>query len=140
VLLRRGTVYGVGDKTLPPEMRARVIAAVEALIARYPGKSLRQVAELVGIDQPMLSTMRAGRSLGILALLKLRLATGRTLDDLLGLEPLGKPELAPPPPPAPDPADIIAEAIRRYEAQKASAPPPEPPPAPPAHRLRRRPQ
>jgi transcriptional regulator with XRE-family HTH domain len=72
-------------------MRARVIAAVEALIARYPGKTLRQIAEVVGIEQPVLSAMRHGRSIGLLSLLKLRDATGQSLDVLLfGTEGSGR--------------------------------------------------
>lgn len=67
-------------------MRARVIAAVEGLIAKHPGKTLRQIADVVGIDQPSLSAMRHGRSIGIIALLKLRDATGESLDSLLGLD------------------------------------------------------
>jgi hypothetical protein len=79
----------VGDtKSLPPEMTARVVACVESLIARYPGKSLRQIAPLVGFEQPQLSAMRKGRGIGILTLLKLREATKTSLDDLLGLPPL----------------------------------------------------
>jgi hypothetical protein len=79
----------VGDsKTLPPEMTARVVACVEALIAKYPGKSLRQIAPLVGFEQPQLSAMRKGRGIGILTLIRLRAATRMPIDDLLGLEPL----------------------------------------------------
>jgi hypothetical protein len=79
----------VGEsKTLPPEMSARVVACVESLIAKYPGKSLRQIAPLVGFEQPQLSAMRKGRGIGILTLIKLRAATRTSIDDLLGLEAL----------------------------------------------------
>jgi hypothetical protein len=79
----------VGEtKSLPPEMTARVVACVESLIARYPGKSLRQIAPLVGFEQPPLSAMRKGRGIGILTLIKLRAVTKTSIDDLLGLDPL----------------------------------------------------
>jgi transcriptional regulator with XRE-family HTH domain len=139
----------VGEtKALPPEMRARVIAAVEGLIARYPGKTLRQVADIVGIDQPSLSAMRHGRSIGIQALLKLRDATGDTLDEILGLDPprtAKRAEAAPPAAPEVVLAGIeasLAELRRQYAAQ-SSAPPPPPQLSPPkgaisASRSRRR--
>jgi hypothetical protein len=130
-------------------MRAHVVAAVEGLIAKYPGKTLRQVADIVRIEQPMLSAMRHGRSIGILALLKLRDATGDTLDDLLGLDPPREAKQpATPPPPAP-PEVVLAgiEAslaeLRRQYATQSSVPPAPLPPSPPkgalsASRPRRR--
>lgn len=69
-------------------MTARVVACVESLIAKYPGKSLRQIAPLVGFEQPQLSAMRRGRGIGIITLMKLRDATKTSIDDLLGLAPL----------------------------------------------------
>ncbi len=139
----RDTVPRVSDtKSLPPEMRARIIAAVEKLIAEHPEKNLREVAEAVGIEQPLLSAMRKGRSIGIGALLKLRAATGETIDDLLGLDP--PPRRRPPPPP-----DSSADLNHRIRAAVAAAlderarqtPPTEPPtkgPVPDAPRPRRR--
>lgn len=69
-------------------MTARIVACVESLIAKYPGKSLRQIAPLVGFEQPQLSAMRKGRGIGILTLLRLREVTKCSIDDLLGLPPL----------------------------------------------------
>jgi transcriptional regulator with XRE-family HTH domain len=137
-LRRQRTVHRVGEKkALPPEMRARVIAAVEGLIAKYPGKTLRQIADIVQIDQPSLSAMRHGRSIGILALLKLRDATGVPLDSLLGLEPPRATSSAPPAAPEVILAGIEASmaALRKQiAAQQDPAPEKRPPDAPRARR------
>jgi transcriptional regulator with XRE-family HTH domain len=112
-----------GDtKALPPEMKAHVIAEVESLIARYPGKTLRQIAEEVGIEQPMLSAMRHGRSIGIMALLKLREATGKRIDALLGIEE--QPKAAPLPSELAHYKAVLSQLEDMLERQRASSAPP----------------
>lgn len=109
-------------------MRARVIAAVEALIAKYPGKTLRQIAEVVGIEQPVLSAMRHGRSIGLLSLLKLRDATGQSLDLLLfGPDNVGRRISDAPASPEAILAGIEASMseLRQQIAAKAPVPPPK---------------
>lgn len=99
-------------------MTARVVACVESLIAKYPDKSLRQIAPLVGFEQPQLSAMRKGRGIGIMTLIKLRRATKVSIDDLLGLDPLES-----------DRERRIARLVMA-ELEKDPEPPPGPPTAP----------
>lgn len=69
-------------------MRAAIAAEVEALIAGYAPKTLRQIAVITGIPEGMLSTLRRGEGVGILTLLKLRELRKKPIDELLGLPPL----------------------------------------------------
>lgn len=137
--MQRSTVHRVtdkdeeeksGTKALPPAMKACVIAEVEKLIAKYPGKTLRQVADEVGIEQPMLSAMRKGRSIGIMSLLKLREATGKRIEVLLGIEQEQDAAL---------PSELIhyKAVLSQFEAmverqRVSSAPPPSSAPSVPA--------
>lgn len=125
----------MGSKELPPEMRKAVAAEVEALIASYPRKSIRQIAELVDIPQGMLSTMRRGKGIGILALLKLRKVRKKSIDAMLGLvEP---PRTVPPPSTDDKIASIVDAAIERALAARAEKAASEPAPPPPPRTTRR---
>lgn len=98
-------------------MTARVVACVEALIAKYPDKSLRQIAPLIGFEQPQISAMRRGRGIGILTLMKLREVTKTSIDDLLGLPPLES-----------DRERRIARLVMAELERESEPPPPKSPP------------
>ena len=86
-------------KTLPEPQRMAVADHLERYISSLPSleRSHRKLEERLGVDIATLSKIRNRKeqaAIGINLLLKLRTALGVSIDDILGLEPLGASPLA----------------------------------------------
>ncbi len=82
-----GRKQGTG---LSEEQAKHLAEELKPFLERFDDNATR-MAKAWGVAQSQMSQilMGRGRGAGIAVLCRLRLATGRTLDDLLGLRPLG---------------------------------------------------
>lgn len=75
---------------LTPEQAKHLASEIKPHLDRFQGNGTA-LAKAWGVSQSQLSQIinATGRGAGVAVLTRIRLATGRTLDDLLGLPPLG---------------------------------------------------
>lgn len=129
------TVETMGRKSgtgLTEEQAKHLAEELRPFLERFDGNGTR-MAKAWGVAQSQMSQILSGkgRGAGVAVLCRLRLATGRTLDELLGLKPLG-----------PTLDDRIRSAVddaldRAIAEGRPALVPVPPPPAPPAPRRRR---
>ena len=83
----------MASKMLPLEMRENAARLLRAAMSRRAKASQEDVAEQLGISQPALSNiLQAKGALGVNALIAIRNYTGNSIDELLGLPPLARPQ------------------------------------------------
>jgi hypothetical protein len=78
------------DTGLTQEQAEHLATELKPFLDRFGGNQTR-MAKAWGVSQPQLNQIlnASGRGAGVAVLCRLRQATGRSIDDLLGLDPIG---------------------------------------------------
>lgn len=108
--------YVSATKGLEAAYRDHLARVMREILDRDFGGVQRAAAARIGINQSQISQIlrgsSGGRSAGIVVLVRLREYTKRSIDDLLGLDPLGPGGSAPP---APKDARTVEDRVAALE-------------------------